>query len=350
MLKPGEFVIVGDFAENYSFVLQDAAQSFHWNNLQATIHPFVCYYVDESTDGDNAVKPINHVSFVVVSENNSHDTVAVHLFQKVLIKFLSNKIRTPKRIIYFSDGCAAQYKNRKIFINLCHHEEDFGMPAEWHFFATSHGKGPCDGVGGTVKRLAARASLQRPYDNQILTPRQLYEFGCAEIPTVNFYYATTKEYELETIFLHERFQSTKTIAGTHKLHSFCPTTSEKLEVREFSASEDKRIEHISLARSDTIDSSVNLGDIRGYVTAKYDRCWWLACVIRTMPDSAEVELAFLHPHGPGKSFKYPPAGDILVINSQDVLTTVNHTTATGRAYTLSPAEMLAASAALAQHK
>jgi hypothetical protein len=66
-----------------------------------------------------------------------------------------------KKILYFSDGCAGQYKNCKNFINLCHHKEDFGIEAEWNFFATSHGKGPCDGVGGTVKRLAAKASLQR---------------------------------------------------------------------------------------------------------------------------------------------------------------------------------------------
>jgi len=50
----------------------------------------------------------------------------------------------------------------KKFINLCYYEEDFGIPAEWHFSATSHGKGASDGVGGTVKRLTARASLQRP--------------------------------------------------------------------------------------------------------------------------------------------------------------------------------------------
>ena len=53
---------------------------------------------------------------------------------------------------------AGQYKNCKNFLNLCHHESDFGLDAEWNFFATSHGKGPCDGVGGIVKRLAARAS------------------------------------------------------------------------------------------------------------------------------------------------------------------------------------------------
>ena len=61
------------------------------------------------------------------------------------------------------DGSAAQYKNQKIFINLCYHHSDFGVQAEWHFYATSHGKGPCDGIGGTVKRLAAKASLQREY-------------------------------------------------------------------------------------------------------------------------------------------------------------------------------------------
>ena len=42
-LLPGQFLVIGDFSENYGFVLQDAAQGFHWNNSQATIHPFVAY-------------------------------------------------------------------------------------------------------------------------------------------------------------------------------------------------------------------------------------------------------------------------------------------------------------------
>ena len=36
-------------------------------------------------------------------------------------------------------------------INLCHHQQDFNMDAEWIFFATSHGKLPCNGFGGFVK-------------------------------------------------------------------------------------------------------------------------------------------------------------------------------------------------------
>ena len=44
-LQFGECVIVLDFAENYSFLVQDAVQGFHWHNSQATIHPFVIHYV-----------------------------------------------------------------------------------------------------------------------------------------------------------------------------------------------------------------------------------------------------------------------------------------------------------------
>lgn len=53
-----------------------------------------------------------------------------------------------------SDGCAEQYKNKKNFKNLCLHLKDFGIEADWHFFPTSHGKGVCDGFGGTIKRMA----------------------------------------------------------------------------------------------------------------------------------------------------------------------------------------------------
>ena len=144
----------------YTFILQDAAQGFHWNDSQATNHPFVAYFVDSGE--------LCHLSYVIISDCLHHDTTAVYLFQKCFITFLKIFLPErlhPKKIIYFLDGAASQYKNRKNFINLCLHKDDFGISAEWHFYATSHGKGACDGVGGTVKRLAARASLQKPYND-----------------------------------------------------------------------------------------------------------------------------------------------------------------------------------------
>ena len=87
-----------------------------------------------------------------------------------MISLLKEKITNIAAIHYFSDGCARQYKNKKNFLNLTYHEIDFGIPADWGFSATSHGKGPWDGLAGSVKREAARESLRRPVTDQILTP------------------------------------------------------------------------------------------------------------------------------------------------------------------------------------
>ena len=48
----------------------------------------------------------------------------------------------------YSDGTPSQYKNYKGLVNLCHHSLDHGIDAAWIFFATSHGKSACDGIGG----------------------------------------------------------------------------------------------------------------------------------------------------------------------------------------------------------
>ena len=89
--------------------------------------------------------------------------------EKLINDYVKLYLPQLKKILYFSDGSCSQYKNYKNFANLIFHVQDFGITAAWNFFATSHGKNLCDGVAGTVKRLATRASLQRPLDNQILT-------------------------------------------------------------------------------------------------------------------------------------------------------------------------------------
>ena len=72
--------------------------------------------------------------------------------QSILCNYLQVTYSQVIKVEYFSDGCAAQYKNYKNLLNLSYHKSDFGLDAAWSFFATSHGKSPCDGIGGVVKR------------------------------------------------------------------------------------------------------------------------------------------------------------------------------------------------------
>jgi hypothetical protein len=137
----------GDFSQNYSIFVQDSTQSSFFNPVQqATIHPFIAYL--------NVSGKISPHSIAVISNCNSHNTVAVHSFLRPVLNHVKELCPTVQKVLYFTDGAASQYKNYKNFANLIHHFEDFNLHEEWHFFATSLGKGPCDGIGGTIKRLA----------------------------------------------------------------------------------------------------------------------------------------------------------------------------------------------------
>lgn len=231
---------------------------------------------------------------------------------------------------YFSDGSAAQYKNKKNFSNLCFHKKDFEVDAEWHFFSTAHGKGPCDGVGGTVKRLATKASLQRPYDNQILTPHQLFDWAVENIKTVSFEFSTQEEHiETEIKFLEERFSNSLTIKGTQKLHCFIPveSSSSKITTKVFSNASESTIEVVSKS-----SEKLQMADISGYITTVYDNQWWLAYVLAKNENDEQVKVTFLHPAGPSPSFAYPRRPDILWLSVNDVLCKVQTVTPTGRIY------------------
>ena len=236
---------------------------------------------------------------------------------------------------------AGQYKNCKNFLNLCHHESDFGLDAEWNFFATSHGKGPCDGVGGTVKRLAARASLQRPYDRQILTPQALFEFAEEEIKKISFTYCTVSDYENEEQLLRDRHGQAQTIAGTQKLHYFKPIGSNTVMVKQFSSLPTFEVKKVSNTFQSLTDE-----EVIGYVTVNYDQKWWLAYVLEKNNERKEAKVTFLSPNGPAPSFVYPNKPDVLMVPYSDILTRSAVTTASGRTYHLSVTDQTRASRAL----
>lgn len=227
-IAEGEFVISMDFAENYTFHVQNAIQAHHWANTQATLHPFVIYYRKNEQQ--------KHLSFVIISEKLSHDTSSVHLFISKVIKYLKNTFGNEKvkKIFYFSDGAASQYKNKYNFINLMKHQEDFGIGAQWNFFATSHGKGACDGIGGTVKRQAYRTSLQRIDKNHITNPGSLFEWASIHFSKIKFEFCTVGEHDEHEKSLKTRFKDVKTIKNTRQYHCYEPLDNKKLSCKLFS--------------------------------------------------------------------------------------------------------------------
>ena len=132
-LPDDEAIVVGDFSENYSIPNQREIQSAYFAHRQTTIHPWVAYFKEE-----NEVKS---KSILMVSDSTKHDTVAVSTFQTRVVADVKQLVPDLRKIHYWSDGCAGQYKNCKNISNVISHREDHGVDATWSFWATSHGKG-----------------------------------------------------------------------------------------------------------------------------------------------------------------------------------------------------------------
>ena len=116
-----------------------------------------------------------------ISDDLKHDVNFVCKVIEDTIKYIRDNITEAlSKVDYFPDGCAGQYKSCKNCLVLCLHNSDFGVKCEWNFFATRHGKSPGDSIGGKVKQLVTRASLQRPISNQILTADKMFEFFVEE--------------------------------------------------------------------------------------------------------------------------------------------------------------------------
>ena len=76
-----------------------------------------------------------------------------------------------QEILYFSDVSACQ--NTKKILVLPPYQDFGGRAMKQNGISTPFVHGDCNGLGGALKRLAARANLQIPYEDQIITPLQL---------------------------------------------------------------------------------------------------------------------------------------------------------------------------------
>ena len=111
----------------------------HW--LYHASCPVVIYFKKDGV--------LHHISLCIISDDLEYDTCFVEELLRIVMLYVKENLLQIKSVDYFSDSCAGQYKNCKAFLNRCHPKSDLDIDVTWGFFATSHGKSPCDGIGGT---------------------------------------------------------------------------------------------------------------------------------------------------------------------------------------------------------
>lgn len=281
-------IVQMDFSMNYSTVIQDAVPAQHWSKEQASLHPALINYKDEN----NAR---HHKSFCFISGDVNHDVGFVYLTQRKVTSYIKTNLP------WVTDGCAKQYKNKNTFLNLCRHEELFGLKATFSFFATSHGKSACDGIGGVVKRDAWKASLQRPINDQIIGAEKLFQFCKSKPSKIEYQYFTKEELSAARIELDTFGITPSTVPATRSFHHFTPLPGFTVACKRFSSDQEYALGH-RLSYQRTGDIPFQEGQF-ALLVINSSYYFGLISDINTSEDEADVSL--LTPHPPSAIYTWP---------------------------------------------
>ena len=213
-----------DFSENATLACQNEIQSAHWQHPQATLFTAHAWINTEERE-----------SIVIVSDDLEHTKLAIYTFMSTIFSILREKYPDFDQINIFSDGPSSQFKQRFLFSNLHLWEEMFNCEMRWNFFATSHGKGIIDGLGGTVKRSVWR--YVRSGKGFATTPQMFYELAVQRNPAIKIIFVDKGQVVENQNELQLHWSNTIPIANTQKIHFVTPKGHCHLLVADTSDSE-----------------------------------------------------------------------------------------------------------------
>ena len=137
------------------------------------------------------------------------------------------------------------------FSNLSKWESTFGIKVNWHFFATSHGKGVIDGIGGTVKLSVWRAV--RSGNARASKPYDFYQLAVERNPNVKFHFVSAETVQLRAKEIQPYWDQVLRIIGTRSVHTVSCRGDSTVLVGEVSTAKEFQA-HVFLDVSDSESS------------------------------------------------------------------------------------------------
>ena len=107
--------------------------------------------------------------------------------------------------------------------------------------------------------------------------------------------------------------------------------------------EDEEIQGTFNITGEANNVELNLDQLKlnDYIACRYGGQWWIGLVEELNRLEQDVQVNFLHPHGPSRSFHWPTRRDICWVSLTEIICLIEAPgTATGRTYNISEAELL----------
>ena len=310
---------------------------------------------------------LKHKNFVFVIDDLGHNIGVVYAIMKRLVPEISNAINCDlKKIHYWTDGPTSQYRNKTAFYLVATHNDLFGVDAEWNYFEAGHGKGPCDGIGGTAKRMADLSIKQEKV--KIQDASDFHTWGKYHHKSATYVFVTGQECSTARGELDEVNKTLIPDKGTLQIHNVSSTSKDTVCTRitscycsaclggelhsDFSVSKIRKCTQAPTTKQNTNEEPVNQNDNveatpveespgesmafdqNDWVVALYDNKWYPGNILEVDEDDQSCLISFLRrTTGMGRvnpQFQWPSPLDKVWVDFSEIFLKINEPQPVGR--------------------
>ena len=196
-----------DLPESYRNDQQNEIQGAYLGNQSFSLFTLCCYF-------KGSISEIRNKGVVVVTENSDHNRITSMSCLKNVIDTMETEYgKSFTNVVLWSDGMGTQFRSIFIFHllggTLC-----LNKSLCWFYNERHHGKGPMDGVGGTIKNVIFR----KVKSGQIMvhTSKEFSDAAMEFVPSII------------TVYLPRSNE----IVGPESIHQ-APSTPETLSIHKF---------------------------------------------------------------------------------------------------------------------
>ncbi|KAG1668796.1 Dipeptidyl peptidase 8 [Nymphon striatum] len=288
-----------DFSENYTCISQDEIQSAHWKQAQISLFTAALWYLGSLH------------SLVLVSDNITHskDTVIPYID-----RLLEELPKTVRKVSLWSDGPASQFKNRYILASLKPLQDKYNITIRWNFFATSHGKGPVDGIGGSVKRFVWNGVRSRKF---VVSNAEGFKLA-ARTSQVKVVAVTPNELNerYQKLNLDKIFRDAILVKGIANMHFMAVNQDQPVYfhlTKDALAVNDKAFPTVSIRKGKEHGTDIRVGD---WCAVEYERFSYPGEVKQI--EGSDYKVSVMIPAG--KNWKWPTCPDEIFYRKEKILT------------------------------
>lgn len=205
-------VLQMDFAMSYSCEYQNEIQSALWNRNAVLLFTAATFFGGECQ------------TYLICSDTPEKGKNAIYAFVKALYETIPQNDAIQIETI-FTDGPSSEFKNKYMIKVLNNLSNLYGKQFEWKYFATSHGKGVVDGIGGRAKSLVRTKCLSKSETMCVQSSMDFFEAVRDMMPRTRVMHISKQEID-ETIGRDNPWEDIPDAPGIRKVHHIT-TAAEK---------------------------------------------------------------------------------------------------------------------------